>query len=296
MNPILPSTLGLLAFGLSLLPLTAQNPAWIKFGDEITGEATDDGHQQWSVVAGYTLNGELAVGQSGSFAFNKPIDSASPSLFLACAEGTIFPEVILDLHLLHSGEFFQLVRIELEEVSITNVDIAGIEDQRPREGIHLSFRKISYSYHLLGSGQTSSNFDYGTREGFSDNGGGSSDSDKDGMPDNWETDNKLNVGVNDANGDADHDQLSNIDEYRLGTDPNSGSSFFKVTLIRDPVSAEDDQLTWNSRSGKTYLVEWSPDLETPFTTIQTVTASGITTSTKVGNKATLGYFRVRLKP
>ena len=45
------------------------------------------------------------------------------------------------------------------------------------------------------------------------------DSDGDGMPDSWESAHGLNPGVNDATEDNDEDGLSNLDEYKYGTDP-----------------------------------------------------------------------------
>jgi glucose/arabinose dehydrogenase len=45
------------------------------------------------------------------------------------------------------------------------------------------------------------------------------DTDDDGMPDAWESANGLVVGINDSLLDADDDDLSNLDEYLAGTDP-----------------------------------------------------------------------------
>jgi len=45
------------------------------------------------------------------------------------------------------------------------------------------------------------------------------DTDGDGMPDGWEHDNALNPLANEAAGDADGDQLSNLIEYQGGTNP-----------------------------------------------------------------------------
>ncbi len=46
------------------------------------------------------------------------------------------------------------------------------------------------------------------------------DTDGDGLPDEWETDNGLTVGVNDAASDGDSDGLDNLGEYNAGADPN----------------------------------------------------------------------------
>ncbi|MBN1907623.1 MAG: carboxypeptidase regulatory-like domain-containing protein [Deltaproteobacteria bacterium] len=52
-----------------------------------------------------------------------------------------------------------------------------------------------------------------------------SDTDGDGMPDEWEADNGLNPLVNDANEDADGDRFKNLTEYKRGTDPQDENSY-----------------------------------------------------------------------
>lgn len=50
------------------------------------------------------------------------------------------------------------------------------------------------------------------------------DADGDGMADAWEAAHGLDSGVNDAADDADSDVISNLDEYRAGTDPQNSAS------------------------------------------------------------------------
>ncbi|MFI7603316.1 Midasin [Actinoplanes sp. NPDC049681] len=63
----------------------------------------------------------------------------------------------------------------------------------------------------------------GGKEG-SDRGRAARDSDRDGMPDKWEKANGLNPHRNDAKGDADHDKLRNLAEYRAGTRPRKADT------------------------------------------------------------------------
>jgi hypothetical protein len=52
----------------------------------------------------------------------------------------------------------------------------------------------------------------------------SRDRDHDRMPDKWEKKHHLNVHANDARKDADRDHLSNLSEFRHGTDPQSADT------------------------------------------------------------------------
>jgi hypothetical protein len=50
------------------------------------------------------------------------------------------------------------------------------------------------------------------------------DTDEDGMPDDWENEHGLDPGTDDRDGDPDTDGLTNEQEYQMGTDPNDNDS------------------------------------------------------------------------
>jgi autotransporter-associated beta strand protein len=90
------------------------------------------------------------------------------------------------------------------------------------------------------------------------------DSDEDRLPDSWEL---LNFGnlSEEANGDRDSDGTSNLAEYRLGLDPGSGGSAFRV-------SCANRTLSWPSAPGVFFMIRRSTALDsTGWQTIATVT-------------------------
>ena len=186
-------------------------------------------------------------------------------------------------------------RLELENVLVTSQSFLGRDgDERPREKVSLNFTKVTF-FHILPDERTGyTAYDLALNKVTTGSDGSESDSDGDGMPDAWEQQYGLVVGTNDASGDADGDGLSNLDEFQLGTHPKSGTSFFKATLAPMAATPGSYQLTWNSVAGKTYIVEWSPDLVTPFAPVRTVTATGTTsTETVASGGAAVGFYRVR---
>lgn len=288
---------------LCLLPWLAMPSAraalsgWIEFTPQIKGEATESNHVNWIEIQSFQIDAELAAGQPGAFYITKSLDSASPKLFVACSGGTSYSHANLDLNLISGTDKpVDFLRLEMEDVRVTSAQTTGNDVERPLEAIGLAFGRITYTYYFTSpSGATSSfisNFDYRSKTG-STGVGTNSDTDADGMPDAWETTYNLAIGSNDGNADADGDGLSNLNEYLLGTNPRSGTSFFKAQLTPVTGSPGVYQLTWNAVAGTTYVVEWSPDLKTPFTTQRTVTATGTTHSENFVNPGSVGFYRVR---
>jgi len=83
------------------------------------------------------------------------------------------------------------------------------------------------------------------------------DSDGDGLPDAWETQNGTNPGDGaDRNADADNDGLSNWQEYTAGTDPNDPASYLRVSLGAGPASAT---VSFTAAAAKTYSVLYTDE-------------------------------------
>jgi hypothetical protein len=83
------------------------------------------------------------------------------------------------------------------------------------------------------------------------------DSDGDNMPDSWEQQVGLHVGVNDAGGDNDGDGFFNIEEYVAGTHPTNGLSYFAATAFTVSSPAVT---TVGSVTGRLYTLERSTNL------------------------------------
>ena len=80
------------------------------------------------------------------------------------------------------------------------------------------------------------------------------DTNGDGLPDSWMTSNFAGITNNHLpSEDYDKDGLTNLEEYRLGTSPKSGSSRFDLTV------RSDGRLQWPARPYTLYTLESSND-------------------------------------
>jgi hypothetical protein len=84
------------------------------------------------------------------------------------------------------------------------------------------------------------------------------DTDKDLLPDTWETENGFNINDNtDALLDPDRDGLNNRQEYLAGTNPNDPLSYLRISFVGAPPSV---LLGFSAASNKTYSVQYRDEL------------------------------------
>jgi hypothetical protein len=103
---------------------------------------------------------------------------------------------------------------------------------------------------------------------------GEPDSDRDGLPDDYELAHGLNPGrAEDAARDNDSDGLTNREEFIAGTDPNRRDSVLR--FARPAITATGFSLSFPGVAGRTYRVERTDNLGTGrWATIRTVTGGG----------------------
>jgi hypothetical protein len=82
------------------------------------------------------------------------------------------------------------------------------------------------------------------------------DTDRDGLPDEWESAHGLSLNSPDGTSDLDGDSSSNLAEYIAGTDPTDANSYLKFTKTGGLPST----LEFLAVSNRTYTVEWTESL------------------------------------
>lgn len=138
---------------------------YLKVGD-IKGESVDAGHQGWLrlLTVGNHLARPMAPGASGSTRHRssvtfgdlvcvKEVDSSTPKLQEAIADGTCFPKVNVDLCTSsEGGKRIPFLQWELTNARVSSYSISGDAQDAdlPTEHISFNFEEIKVTYNKLG--------------------------------------------------------------------------------------------------------------------------------------------------
>jgi len=150
-------TLACLAALLGLTTPRAVGAAFIRLGD-IKGEVEDGAHSGWVEVLSWdwegarpatvSTNGTRSQGARAGLSdlsFTKRVDSASPLIFLRCADGLQLPRVRMELtSLAHSNRYFE---IRLTDVIVTGFGVTSAGTiHTATEEVSLNYTKIEWTY------------------------------------------------------------------------------------------------------------------------------------------------------
>jgi hypothetical protein len=125
------------------------------------------------------------------------------------------------------------------------------------------------------------------------------DTDADGLPDDWELANRFDpADGRDATEDADGDGLSNAQEYFAGTDPHNPASSLRIGFAR--INDTGPVLSFESVLGRVYRIESSTQLGGAVWSVVKDGIPGIGQTIEVADPAPLGqnsrFYRLRLIP
>ena len=131
-----------------------------KFGD-VKGASTDGGHKDWSLCQSISApisrsipagarDQQRARGETtlGDMVIVRELDKASVKLAEACATGTFFAEVDIDLTSTIKGKSEPYLKYKLKNVIITSYSFHGTNsgDPIPSEEVTLGYTDIEWTY------------------------------------------------------------------------------------------------------------------------------------------------------
>ncbi len=278
----------------------AQIDIFLKVGD-IAGESNDAVHKGSSIATAWTWALENAIdpltrttkSSFKSLSLAKPVDSATPQLMTACAQGKHFDRATLILR--RSGRTpIEFYRIILEDVIVSSVQQNGSAGGDINEAISLNYGRIGVEYfQITPLGQ--SRFEFAWNLASNSEGGvtfpTSTDADADQLPDAWERQFGLDPAKNDAGLDQDGDGATNYEEYIAGTSPIDPDQ-----VLRAKLDLAGATLTLPTVPGKTYRILTTPDIGGPFQLFRTIQASTETTTLPTTFDFPAQYFKIEVLP
>jgi len=121
------------------------------------------------------------------------------------------------------------------------------------------------------------------------------DSDKDGLPDQYELDTYDDLVTSDGSSDTDGDGDSDLDEWLRGTDPTDPNSKFVIQIVLQPDGSK--VVLWTGSFNRVYDLEWSPNLQgfTPIATGVPGLAPLLERLDELNNGDPNGFYRVKTK-
>lgn len=253
----------------------------------IQGESADPAFPGWMELISLGLTGPLNSGAPGTFSFTKRIDAASPLLARTVSSGELIKEAKLVLlrsdPAVGSPSFVSVMT--MSDLRISSFTQSGAENAGTTlEIVDLETSRIFFQYFTQDGQEAIASLSLVPGE----------DLDSDGIPDNWERFYGLPIDQNNAATDLDNDGLTDLQEYRLGTNPISGDTRFSAvaaTVANEPAMLD---ISWDAVPGINYLIEWTPDLVQKFQALDGIHTAGSSSMTvRIVKSGPTGFFRVR---
>jgi type VI secretion system secreted protein Hcp len=294
----------LAAFLLAQTASRAQISIFLKVAD-IVGESKDTVYKDASIADNWSWGIQTAIdpltrttrSTFSSLSIAKPVDSATPKLMTACAQGKHYDRATLIMR--KSGRTpIEFYRITLEDVLVSSVQDSGSSGgDIPYENLTLSYARIGVEYFQITPVDSTVRFEFAWDIANNKQGGvtfpTTTDADADQLPDAWERQFGLDTAKNDADLDNDSDGATNFEEYIAGTSPINADQVLRAKLDLSPAGAT---FTMPTVPGKTYRILTSPDIAAPFQLFRTIQATAETTTLPTTFDFPTQYFKIEVLP
>ena len=139
-------------------------PAFIDFGGEIPGEATDKGHKDWIIIQSLSSpifrsvpegakDAQRTKGETtlGDIVVVRELDKSSTKLQKACADGTFYKKVEIHFCTTVQNKQEPYLKYTLENVIVTSYSIHANAsgDPLPSEEITLGYTGVEWTYVIV---------------------------------------------------------------------------------------------------------------------------------------------------